>query len=118
MLFGGPSVSKEYCYCKYGESGIMINCQKCQNWYHDECLGLTEAVIDNITDYYCPTCLDINSNLAVKYKFPLPESTKNTFCHCNGCEAGLMILYVFLAKNQSSLALHKKMAMINRYHNK
>ena len=91
MLFGGPSVSKEYCYCKYGESGIMINCQQCQNWYHDECLGLTEAGIANITDYYCPTCLDKNSNLAVKYKFPLSESTKNTFCHCNGCEAGLMI---------------------------
>ena len=91
MLFGGPSVSKEYCYCKYGESGIMINCQQCQNWFHDECLGLTEAVIANITDYYCPTCLDKNSNLAVKYKYPMSESTKSTFCHCNGCEAGLMI---------------------------
>ena len=41
MMFGKVSNTKHYCYCNYGESGTMINCQKCDNWFLDECLGLT-----------------------------------------------------------------------------
>ena len=42
-----------YCYCNYGESGTMICCEKCNKWFHDECLGLSESEIDNIDEFYC-----------------------------------------------------------------
>ena len=91
MLFGIKSNTKCFCYCNYGESGTMIGCDKCNSWFHDECLGLTEAEISNITEFYCSECLNNDHNLTITYKIPLLQVTKNTFCHCNGSESGLMI---------------------------
>ena len=91
MLFGKKANTKHYCYCNYGKSGIMINCGKCNNWFHDECLGLTEAEISNIIDFYCSECLNNDHSLSTTYKIFLPQITKDTFCLCNGCESGLMI---------------------------
>jgi len=92
MLFGGKiSNTNKFCYCNYGESGTMIYCQKCKNWFHDECLGLTETEMSNIINFYCAQCLESNHNLTINYKVPLPQTTKPTFCHCNGSEIGIMI---------------------------
>ena len=70
MLFGKESNPNVYCYCKDGESGIMINCEKCNKWFHDECIGLSEDDISNITEFYCIECLNKDSNISIKYKIP------------------------------------------------
>ena len=94
MIFGNEyalSINKTYCYCKWGESGTMICCDKCNNWFHDECLGLTEAEILNITEYYCIECLNKNSGLSVKYKVPPQSTIGDIFCHCNNYADGFMV---------------------------
>ena len=104
MLFGKTGVNtntnynnfeKQYCYCKYGESGVMISCDKCSNWFHDECLGLTEPEIENIEHYYCNECLNANPDLSIVYIRDIPITTINctagTYCYCNECEHGTMI---------------------------
>lgn len=45
----------------------MVQCEKCKDWYHDECIGLTEAEISNIEQYYCSLCSD-DSTLRTIYK--------------------------------------------------
>ena len=96
MLLGKESYNREklYCYCKYGESGTMINCENCDNWFHDECLGLSEKEIMNINEFYCIECLNKNSNLSIKYNvtpLTLLAVSRNTFCYCQEGESGLMI---------------------------
>ena len=88
------SKQKLYCYCNYGESGTMVGCENCDGWFHDECLGLSEAEILNIIEFYCIECLNKNSNLSIKYKTLPPALSfdhKNTFCYCHGGEGGLMV---------------------------
>ena len=96
MLFGNESdnnYEQKYCYCQYGESGIMISCNKCNKWLHDECLGLTETQIENIDIFYCNECLNSNTNLSIVYKnAPLSATnvTTDIHCYCNGSEYGTM----------------------------
>ena len=91
MLFGEESKSDVYCYCKYGESGVMIGCEKCDEWYHDECLGLSENEIANISEFYCAECLNKDSNISIKYIVPPPVNNNVVFCHCKEGEYGLML---------------------------
>ena len=87
-------VDKKYCYCKYGESGIMINCDKCSEWFHDECLGLSESEISNIEQFFCNECLNINSELHVVYRKPLKITAHQNdllYCYCRESEYGHMV---------------------------
>jgi len=70
MLFGNQhALSKKdtYCYCKWGFSGIMLCCEKCSSWFHDECLGLSECDIDNIDKFYCAECANKHKGLKTTY---------------------------------------------------
>jgi len=92
-LFGSSSSkhSKEtYCYCNYGESGTMLCCEKCGNWFHDECLGLTEVEISNIDVYFCAAC-ESRYTISTKYKVPQILSPDGNYCYCREKENGPMI---------------------------
>lgn len=94
MLFSKSVTNSvnNFCFCNYGESGTMINCVKCDEWYHDECLGLSEAAVANIDTFYCPKCMEIDHTLQVRLHVDLPHHQKRTtFCLCSGPENGLMI---------------------------
>ena len=79
-----------YCYCNYGESGTMICCEKCNKWFHDECLGLSESEIDNIDEFYCADCTE-RCHVPTKYKLPPKSILCDTFCFCRKGESDLMI---------------------------
>jgi transcription initiation factor TFIID subunit 3 len=34
----------------------MIGCDKCDDWYHWLCVGITSEPAEN-TDWYCPRCV-------------------------------------------------------------
>ncbi|XP_045074916.1 nucleosome-remodeling factor subunit BPTF-like isoform X6 [Coregonus clupeaformis] len=47
-----------YCVCKtpYDESKFYIGCDLCSNWYHGECVGITEKEAKKMDDYICSEC--------------------------------------------------------------
>eukprot|EP00039_Didymoeca_costata_P018008 m.331728 g.331728 ORF g.331728 m.331728 type:complete len:1565 (+) comp16789_c0_seq1:290-4984(+) len=47
-----------YCICRqpYNDELVMILCDECNDWFHLECLGLTDAEINESEEYYCPSC--------------------------------------------------------------
>uniref|UniRef100_A0A4W5MX63 Bromodomain PHD finger transcription factor n=1 Tax=Hucho hucho TaxID=62062 RepID=A0A4W5MX63_9TELE len=49
---------KLYCVCKtpYDESKFYIGCDLCTNWYHGECVGITEKEAKKMDDYICSEC--------------------------------------------------------------
>ena len=94
MLFSKPCSQQLYCYCNYGESGTMINCEHCDQWFHDECLGLSEDEIHNISEFYCIECLNKNNNLCIKFITVPPALSldrENIFCHCKEAADGFMV---------------------------
>ena len=83
MLFGNQyalSKPETYCYCKWGSSGIMLCCEKCDRWYHDECLGLSESEISNVNSFYCAECINKNKGLKTTYL-----NDPQVFSHCASC---------------------------------
>ena len=61
-ISGGPA--KTYCYCKSKESGRMVQCNGCQDWFHFTCAGLAED-FSSLDDWYCRNCLSVKDPQAV-----------------------------------------------------
>ena len=97
MLFGTsgknqPEMPLTYCYCNYGESGVMVNCENCKGWFHDTCIGMKETEIFNIDKFYCGECTYFNKNLITLYKADTASNSNNDgiYCHCRDVEYGTM----------------------------
>ncbi|XP_015778567.1 PREDICTED: nucleosome-remodeling factor subunit BPTF-like isoform X2 [Acropora digitifera] len=54
----GVEEEELYCLCRqpYDERKFYIGCDKCQDWFHGACVGITAAEADNIEFYTCPRC--------------------------------------------------------------
>ncbi|XP_073516429.1 nucleosome-remodeling factor subunit BPTF isoform X3 [Phyllobates terribilis] len=50
--------NKLYCICKtpYDESKFYIGCELCANWYHGQCVGITETEAQKVDVYICNEC--------------------------------------------------------------
>lgn len=48
---------QQYCLCRRSDdSGFMIACDRCDEWFHGTCVGLTSAQGKRIGKYVCPLC--------------------------------------------------------------
>uniref|UniRef100_UPI00398E63FC nucleosome-remodeling factor subunit BPTF isoform X3 n=1 Tax=Pristiophorus japonicus TaxID=55135 RepID=UPI00398E63FC len=66
--------TKLYCICKtpYDESKFYIGCDLCTNWYHGECVGITEKEAKKMDEYICNEC-----------KRAQEGSSEELYCICN-----------------------------------
>ncbi|XP_013060531.2 nucleosome-remodeling factor subunit NURF301-like isoform X2 [Biomphalaria glabrata] len=52
-------ISEElYCLCQtpYDENQFYIGCDRCQDWFHGDCVGISKREADSIEVYVCPNC--------------------------------------------------------------
>ncbi|KAG1048342.1 hypothetical protein G6F43_009262 [Rhizopus delemar] len=45
-----------YCICRKPESGLMIACDICKEWYHNPCVRVPRSVVRSSISYVCPIC--------------------------------------------------------------
>eukprot|EP00040_Diaphanoeca_grandis_P005827 m.34675 g.34675 ORF g.34675 m.34675 type:complete len:242 (-) comp17018_c0_seq1:66-791(-) len=47
-----------YCYCRQPSNPDkpLISCDKCEEWYHGDCVGITPTQADAMKSWSCPTC--------------------------------------------------------------
>ncbi|KAJ8297346.1 Set1 complex component spp1 [Rhodotorula toruloides] len=47
-----------YCVCKelYDPERLMIACDKCEEWYHVDCVGISEDSVELVDVFICPKC--------------------------------------------------------------
>lgn len=70
----------EYCICRSKDtSRFMIGCDQCNEWYHGDCVGITEKEAKCILQYFCKSCKEIDPALETVYKKkkpaePIPSS--------------------------------------------
>ena len=50
---------KVYCVCRLPESGTMVMCDVCQEWYHTDCVpDVSDSILSNRnTQWFCNNCL-------------------------------------------------------------
>ncbi|XP_053388273.1 uncharacterized protein LOC128551439 [Mercenaria mercenaria] len=52
-----------YCICNGPDSGqFMVQCDICDEWFHGECVNITEEELGDTDDYICPNCDWAKSN--------------------------------------------------------
>ncbi|XP_046572463.1 CXXC-type zinc finger protein 1-like isoform X2 [Haliotis rubra] len=63
-----------YCICRTSDSTrFMIACDNCEEWYHGDCIGITQSDARSIKRYYCDKCRNVNNTLEVVYKPKKPK---------------------------------------------
>ncbi|XP_072167720.1 nucleosome-remodeling factor subunit BPTF-like [Diadema setosum] len=47
-----------YCLCRqpYDESQFYIGCDRCNDWFHGRCVGISQEEAESIENYICPKC--------------------------------------------------------------
>ncbi|XP_039152806.1 CXXC-type zinc finger protein 1-like isoform X1 [Drosophila simulans] len=58
-----------YCICRSSDcSRFMIGCDGCEEWYHGDCIGITEKDAEHIKKYYCRRCKKENPELQTIFR--------------------------------------------------
>lgn len=66
--------SQLYCICRQPALHyFMIQCNKCQDWFHGECVGINRQKAAKIKEFYCPLCIDEDPNLVTVFQTRVDE---------------------------------------------
>ncbi|XP_034236046.1 CXXC-type zinc finger protein 1-like isoform X2 [Thrips palmi] len=65
---------RQYCVCRSTDSNrFMIGCDNCEEWYHGDCIGITEKDAKYIEQYYCVRCREEDPDLVTRFKNKKPD---------------------------------------------
>ncbi|KAG8529779.1 uncharacterized protein KY384_005260 [Bacidia gigantensis] len=53
---GVRSEKNVFCMCRQPESGTMLECELCLEWYHSKCLKIARGKVKEDDKYNCPIC--------------------------------------------------------------
>jgi PHD-finger len=53
--------TRRYCLCRQLYHGSMVGCDECDEWYHFQCVGLTQFQVERADKYVCIRCCLKNS---------------------------------------------------------
>ncbi|XP_063925339.1 CXXC-type zinc finger protein 1 [Zophobas morio] len=68
-----------YCICRSSDSSrFMIACDACEEWYHGDCMNISEKEAKLIKQYVCIRCSEEDSSLQTRWKTKRDDASANT----------------------------------------
>ena len=55
-LESANAATRKYCLCRQPYHGHMIGCDDCDDWYHFQCIGMTQAQAEKADKFSCIRC--------------------------------------------------------------
>jgi len=66
-----------YCVCRSTDvNRFMIGCDHCEEWYHGDCINVTEKEAKYIKKFFCKECREKNSHPSIVYKSKFVKKQK------------------------------------------
>ncbi|CAG9105533.1 unnamed protein product [Plutella xylostella] len=64
-----------YCICRSSDSSrFMIACDACEEWYHGDCINISEREAKYIKTYFCDRCREEDPSLKTRFR---PQKREN-----------------------------------------
>lgn len=74
-----------YCICRKPDINcFMIGCDSCNEWFHGDCIFISEKMAKTIRVWYCERCRGKDSSLEIKYR---PKKTKEKDVDTEGMDS-------------------------------
>ncbi|XP_078003883.1 CXXC-type zinc finger protein 1 isoform X2 [Phascolarctos cinereus] len=62
-----------YCVCRKPDINcFMIGCDNCNEWFHGDCIKITEKMAKAIREWYCLQCREKDPKLEIRYRHKKP----------------------------------------------
>ncbi|KAH9630803.1 hypothetical protein HF086_001031 [Spodoptera exigua] len=66
---------QQYCICRSSDSSrFMIACDACEEWYHGDCINISEREAKYIKNYFCDRCREEDPTLKTRFR---PQKREN-----------------------------------------
>ncbi|KAK7079315.1 hypothetical protein SK128_021119 [Halocaridina rubra] len=79
---------KIVCICRtpFDDTKFYVGCDLCGNWFHGDCVGITEAMSHSMTEYVCDDCANAKLNKELFCFCRQPYDETQFYICCEQCE--------------------------------
>ncbi|XP_008553074.1 nucleosome-remodeling factor subunit NURF301 isoform X1 [Microplitis demolitor] len=86
----GNRLKKEklYCLCRtpYDETKFYVGCDLCNNWFHGECVGITEEMSKSLSEFVCTECRHARDTQELYCLCKQPYDESQFYICCDKCQ--------------------------------
>ncbi|KFB42218.1 AGAP006133-PA-like protein [Anopheles sinensis] len=82
------SKAQTHCICQtpYDDSKFYVGCDLCNNWFHGDCVGISEAESKKITEYICGECKHARDTQELYCLCRQPYDESQFYICCDKCQ--------------------------------
>ncbi|XP_011866666.1 PREDICTED: nucleosome-remodeling factor subunit NURF301 isoform X2 [Vollenhovia emeryi] len=79
---------KLYCLCRtpYDETKFYVGCDLCNNWFHGDCVGITEEISKSLSEFVCTECRHARDTQELYCLCKQPYDESQFYICCDKCQ--------------------------------
>ncbi|EDV95519.1 GH15750 [Drosophila grimshawi] len=79
---------KVYCICRkpYDETKFYVGCDMCSNWFHGDCINITEEASKKLTEFICTDCQKARETQQLYCSCRQPYDESQFYICCDKCQ--------------------------------
>ncbi|XP_060530010.1 nucleosome-remodeling factor subunit NURF301 isoform X2 [Cylas formicarius] len=84
----GLKKEKLYCLCRtpYDETKFYVGCDLCNNWFHGDCVNITEEMSKTLTEFVCEECKQARESQKLYCLCQQPYDDSQFYICCDSCQ--------------------------------